>query len=67
METKEFNALLRVKNKKYLELFGYIPCITDYSCDREQYLRALDEAFKKHIELNQILPLYHNTESNVEN
>jgi len=60
METKEFNTLLRVKNKKYLELFGYIPCITDYSCDRERYLEALDEAINTKKELKAILPIYNN-------
>ena len=61
METKEFNTLLRVKNKKYLELFGYIPCITDYSCDRERYLEALDEAIRTKKELKTILSIYSNS------
>lgn len=63
METKKFNSLLRMKNKKYLELFGYIPCITDYSCDREKYLEALDEAINTRTELKSILPIYDNCTS----
>lgn len=58
METKEFNQILREKNKKYRDVFGYIPCLTDYSCTRDEYLSALDNAVAEKKELDKILPKY---------
>lgn len=58
MEIKEFNQILREKNKKYRDIFGYISCITDYSCTREEYLNALDNAVAEKKELDKFLPKY---------
>lgn len=67
METKDFNKILREKNKKYRDVFGYIPCITDYSCTREEYLSALDNAVAQNKELDKFLPKYSNDlDGNVE-
>lgn len=50
MDNKEFNKSLRIKNKQYMEIFGYIPCITDYACTREEYMEALNYSIaNKHV------------------
>ena len=58
MTVKEFNDAIRADNKAYRELFGYIPCITDYSCSREEYIIALKEAISRKKEVKCILPEY---------
>lgn len=44
MNDSEFNKKIRILNSKYKILFQKIPCITDYSCSREEYVEALKKA-----------------------
>lgn len=64
MTVKEFNEAIRADNKAYRELFGYIPCITDYSCSREEYIIALKEAILRKKEIKSLLPEYSKETSN---
>lgn len=52
MDNKQFNILTKPLNVEYMRLFGYIPCITDYSCSREDYIRILERAVKEQRELS---------------
>lgn len=58
MENQEFNKLVRVLNVKYRDIFGSIPCITDYSCTRKEYLNALKSAVEKRIPISSLLVEY---------
>ena len=58
MENKEFNKRLRSVNKQYREIFGYIPCITDYACTREKYIDALEMSIRTKCELKEYLSQY---------
>ena len=51
----EFNKSLRELNKAYRDLFGYIPCISDYSCTREEYSNALKRAIDDKKEITEFL------------
>lgn len=55
MDNKQFNIQIKPLNVEYLRLFGYIPCITDYSSSREEYIRNLDRAVRDHRELSEYL------------
>jgi len=41
MDNVTFNKLVRPLNVQYRDTFGHIPRIIDYSCTREEYLKAL--------------------------
>ena len=58
MTVKEFNEAIRADNKAYRDLFGYIPCIVDYSCTREEYMIALKETVLRKKEIKNLLPEY---------
>lgn len=58
MENQEFNRILRSRNKQYREMFGYIPCITDYICTREQYMEALELSIRSGEKLEKYLIRY---------
>lgn len=58
MTNLEFNRQLRQKNLKYRERFGCIPSILDYSCTREEYLRAMDAAIASGKALERFLSRY---------
>ena len=47
MDNKQFNAKIKPLNIEYMRLFGYIPCITDYSCTRERYIEELEKAIEE--------------------
>lgn len=47
MKNEEFNQRLRQINPKYKECFGYIPCITDYACSRDEYLATMEKAINE--------------------
>ena len=42
-------------NKKYQELFGYIPSLFDYSCTQDEYFAALQTAVSKKLPLDTLL------------
>ena len=46
MNTAEFNAECRKRNKVYREIFGCIPRVTDYVCTREEYIASMDKSIK---------------------
>lgn len=58
MDNTTFNKLIKPLNIKYKALFGYIPRIIDFSCTREEYILALQQAVKNNIPLNKILISY---------
>ena len=58
MDDKTFHARLRELNKQYFELFGEIPCISDYSCTRDEYIDAMKEAIQKRKKLSDYLKKY---------
>lgn len=51
----EFNKSLRELNKAYRDLFGSIPCISDFSCTREEYSKALKQAINDKKEITEFL------------
>lgn len=46
MDNHSFNMQIRPLNIEYRKIFGEIPRITDYSCSREEYIMALENAIK---------------------
>lgn len=44
MDMYEFGKVCQPLNKKYTELFGYIPHHDDFPCTREEYVDALTQA-----------------------
>ena len=58
MDDKSFNEIIRALNKQYLELFEEIPCITDYSCTRDEYVSAMQKAILEKRELRVFLKEY---------
>ena len=56
MDIYEFGKLCQPLNKKYKELFGYIPHQMDYSCTREEYIEALSLAISEQKEIFHYLP-----------
>ena len=59
MDNKQFHLLTKELNLEYRELFGYIPRIIDYSCTREEYINALNEAVTSKKELSVYLKRVH--------
>ena len=45
MDMYEFGKVCQPLNKKYNELFGYIPHHDDFPCTREEYVDALCSGF----------------------
>lgn len=58
MQDKEFNVILRKLNFKYKEVFDYIPQITDYSCSREEYIKALNSAINSKKDISMFIDSY---------
>ena len=58
MDIKEFNSIIRPKNVKYRDMFGYIPTINEYSCTREQFIKAMDDAIQENREIQNYIPKY---------
>lgn len=51
----EFNKSLRQLNKTYRDLFSAIPCISDYSCTREEFVAALKKSIEEKKEIGTYL------------
>lgn len=51
----EFNKSLRELNKAYRTLFNIIPCISDYSCTRDEYVNALKKSIEEKKEISNFL------------
>ena len=56
MDMYEFGRACQPLNKKYKELFGYIPNQVDYPCTREEYIEALSLAISEQKEIFYFLP-----------
>ena len=56
MTSIEFGKKCRPFNLQYREIFGYVPCRGDYSCDQEEYFSALQKAIETKQELSVFLP-----------
>lgn len=55
MNSIEFGNIIKPLNLRYKELFNYIPCISDYSCSREEYIKAMEEALIQKREISAFL------------
>lgn len=56
MDMYEFGRTCQPLNKKYKELFGYIPTQADFPCTREKYIEALALAISEQKEIFYFLP-----------
>ena len=56
MDMYEFGKVCQPLNKKYNELFGYIPHHDDFPCTREEYVDALTKAITQKKEVFYFLP-----------
>lgn len=56
MDMYEFGKACQPLNKKYRELFGYIPHHDDFPCSREEYVDALGRAIIEKKEVFYFLP-----------
>lgn len=56
MDMYEFGKVCQPLNKKYTELFGYIPHHDDFPCTREEYVDALTQAITQKKEIFYFLP-----------
>lgn len=55
MNNIEFGKKCQPLNKKYFELFEYIPTPTDYIATRDEYIIALQSAVDNKVEISTIL------------
>lgn len=55
MNNIEFGKKCQPLNKKYFELFKYVPTPTDYIATREEYIIALQSAIDDKVEISTIL------------
>lgn len=55
MKNKEFYAKCRELNAAYYNIFNEIPCIQDYSCSREEFIAAINQAIKMETRIDKIL------------
>ena len=55
MNNIEFGKKCQPLNKKYFELFKYIPTPTDYVATREEYLVALQSSVDNRVEISTLL------------
>ena len=55
MNNIEFGKKCQPLNKKYFELFEYVPTPTDYIATREEYIIALQSAIDDKVEISTIL------------
>lgn len=53
----EFNKSLRELNKAYRNLFNVVPCISDFSCTRDEYVVALKKAIDEKKEIANFLKM----------
>lgn len=56
MDMYEFGKVCKPLNKRYKELFGYIPNQMDYPCTREEFVEALTLAIQEQKEIFHFLP-----------
>ena len=56
MNSIEFGKKCKPYNKKYKEIFGYVPSRGDYRCGQEEYFQALLKAIETKTELSNLIP-----------
>ena len=56
MNSVEFGKKCRPYNIQYKNIFGYVPCRSDYTCSQDEYFNALLKAIKTKCELSTIIP-----------
>lgn len=56
MNSIEFGQKCRPYNRKYKDIFGYVPCRDDYNCLQDEYFQALLKAIETKCELSTIVP-----------
>ena len=60
MDDKIFKKSIRIINIEYKKIFGYIPCIENFSCNQDEYRNALMKAIQEKKELSEYLIAYEN-------
>ena len=55
MTSIEFGKKCQPYNIQYRDIFGYVPCRGDYSCNQNEYFAALLEAIATKKELSEII------------
>ena len=55
VKNADFNLMLKLLNPQYRELFRTIPCITDFSCTRDEYITAMKLAIETRIPIENYL------------
>lgn len=55
MNNIEFGKKCQPLNKKYFEIFKYIPTPSDYVANREEYVLALQTSVENKVEISTIL------------
>ncbi len=63
MKSIEFGKKCRPYHIQYRDIFGEIPCYTDYACSQDEYFEALQQAIETKTELSAFL-LKHTIECN---
>lgn len=56
MNSIEFGKKCRTYHIQYREIFGEIPCYTDYACSQDEYFGALLKAIETKTELSTFVP-----------
>ena len=55
MNPIEFGKKCIPYNRKYKDIFGYVPCRGDYSCSQDEYFQALLRAIETKCEISTIV------------
>ncbi|MCI5700028.1 MAG: hypothetical protein MR308_06535 [Lachnospiraceae bacterium] len=58
MDDRIFKDSIKTFNIEYKKIFGYIPCIENYSCGQNEYRNALMRAIQEKKELSEYLTVY---------
>ena len=61
MNSIEFGKKCRPYHIQYRDIFGKVPCYTDYACSQEEYFNALLKAIETKVNYRKLFP---NTSSN---
>ena len=58
MDDRIFKNSIRTFNMEYKKIFGYIPCIENYSCTQDEYRDALIRSIQDKKEISEYLIVY---------
>lgn len=56
MNSIEFGKRCKQYNLRYRDLFGYVPCRSDYKCSQEEFFDALIKAIETKTEISTFIP-----------